>query len=66
MSTILNWFNSNTVFIEVEQALYADMVKDSKDASFYAAAKCTKAKLVTGNVKHYPVEEMITVLWEMP
>lgn len=63
--TIIKWFRENAIFIEVEEEQYTCNVSDKKDAAFYAAAKATKSRLVTGNVKHYPIEEMITMLWEM-
>lgn len=65
IETVLTWFQNNAIFIEVEENRYMAQVVDSKDVMFYAAARCTKARLVTGNVKHYPVEEMITMLWEI-
>lgn len=65
ITTIIRWFRDNAVFIEVEEDYYLEQVLDKKDVMFYAAAKCTKARLVTGNIKHYPVEEIITMLWEI-
>lgn len=65
IETVLEWFRNNAIFIEVEEERYVNHVLDTKDAMFYAAARCTKARLVTGNIKHYPVEEMITMLWEI-
>lgn len=63
--TVVDWFINNATFIEVDEERYANKVLDKKDVVFYAAAKCTKSRLVTGNIKHYPVEEMITMLWEI-
>ena len=65
VKTVVDWFVRNATFIEVEETNYTNEVLDEKDRIFYAAAKCTKSRLVTGNVKHYPVEEMITMLWEI-
>ena len=65
IETIIEWFRNNAIFIEVEEEQYSREVLDKKDVVFYAAAKCTKSRLVTGNVKHYPVEEIITMLWEI-
>lgn len=28
-------------------------------------AKATKLRLVTGNIKHYPIEEMRTMIWKL-
>ena len=35
------------------------------DAPFYVAARCTGALLVTNNIKHYPVTEWRTMIWEL-
>ena len=39
--------------------------EDIKDIPFYITAKATKSRLVTGNIKHYPIEEMRTMIWEL-
>lgn len=65
IETIIEWFRNNAIFIDVNEDTYLSRVMDPQDAVFYAAARCTKARLVTGNIKHYPVEEMITMLWEI-
>lgn len=60
---LLNWFKENAVWIQV---LESDVpMKDEKDRVFYDLAKSCKAKLVTGNIKHYPVDELVTALWEL-
>lgn len=38
---------------------------DESDRKFFDVAKCLHAKLVTGNFKHYPVDELITSLDEL-
>ncbi len=65
ISFIINWFKTNALLIEVEEQNYASEIIDKKDVPFYAAAKCTHSKLITGNIKHYPVEEFRTMLWEL-
>ena len=65
ISYILNWFKENALLIEVDEEFYASIIADKTDVPFYAAAKCTNSKLVTGNIKHYPVEELRTMLWEL-
>ena len=40
-------------------------MKDEKDRVFYDLAKSCRARLVTGNIKHYPVDELVTALWEL-
>lgn len=42
-----------------------DVVLDKKDLPFYVTARATNSRLVTGNIKHYPVEEMRTMIWEL-
>ncbi len=60
---ILNWFRENAVWIEVSESTIP--MKDKKDRVFYDLAKSCKARLVTGNIKHYPVDELVTALWEL-
>lgn len=60
---ILEWFRSNAVWVEVTKSSVS--VPDEKDRIFYDIAKCCKARLVTGNNKHYPVDELVTSLWEL-
>lgn len=38
---------------------------DPKDAPFYITARCTGALLVTKNIKHYPITEWRTMIWEL-
>ena len=66
VSILLAWFRQNAYLVEVDESdyPYAEM-PDPKDAPFYVAARATKSRLVTGNIKHYPVEEMRTMLWEL-
>lgn len=60
---ILDWFRSNAIWVEVTKSSVS--VPDEKDRIFYDIAKCCKARLVTGNNKHYPVDELVTSLWEL-
>ena len=63
---ILKWFRENALFVEVDEDDYpTDEMIDPKDAVFYVAARSTGARLVTGNIKHYPIVEFRTMLWEM-
>lgn len=59
---LLLWFRENAVWIEVTKSDV--LMPDEKDRIFYDIAKYCKAKLVTGNRKHYPVDELVTSLWE--
>ena len=63
---ILGWFLEHAVLVEVDESDYpkGDM-PDPKDAPFYVAARCTGALLVTKNIKHYPVTEWRTMIWEL-
>lgn len=60
---LLNWFKENAVWIETEKSDIP--IKDEKDRVFYDVAKCCKARLLTGNNRHYPVDELVTSLWEL-
>lgn len=60
---LLSWFRENAVWIEVSES--DTPMKDKKDRVFYDLAKSCKARLVTGNIKHYPVDELVTALWEL-
>lgn len=63
---IVDWFRTNALMVEVNEADYSDAALiDKKDIPFYITAKATKSRLVTGNIKHYPVEEMRTMIWEL-
>lgn len=59
---LLSWFRENAVWVEVSES--DTPMKDEKDRVFYDLAKSCKARLVTGNIKHYPVDELVTALWE--
>ena len=62
----LNWFTEHALFVEVNETDYPeDEMPDAKDAPFYVAARCTGALLVTHNIKHYPVTEWRTMIWEL-
>lgn len=60
---LLSWFRENAVWVEVSES--DTPMKDEKDRVFYDFAKSCKARLVTGNIKHYPVDELVTALWEL-
>lgn len=63
---IIEWFWKNSLIVEVNEVDYRpDEVIDDKDIPFYITAKATKSRLVTGNIKHYPIEEMRTMIWEL-
>lgn len=63
---LIDWFYSNALMVEVNEEDYInEAVLDEKDIPFYVTAKATKSRLVTGNIKHFPVEEMRTMIWEL-
>ena len=63
---VLDWFRDNALFVEVDESDYPkEDMPDSDDAVFYVAARCTGALLVTKNIKHYPVVEWRTMIWEL-
>lgn len=67
INKILKWFRKNAVFIEINEDLSVPFMdkRDKTDKVFYLAARATHSLLVTGNIKHYPVEEWRTMLWEL-
>lgn len=58
----LNWFEENAIWVESKSS--TESVPDEKDRVFYDLAKACRARLITGNVKHYPIDELVTALWE--
>ena len=60
---LLSWFRRNAIWIEVTKSDIE--MPDEKDRIFFDVAKCCKARLLTGNNKHYPVDELVTALWEI-
>ena len=64
---IIEWFRENAIIVEInENEIVSEMEeRDITDKPFYLLARATKSLLVTGNVKHYPVEEWRTMLWEL-
>ena len=63
ISFLLEWFKENAIWIQVSKSNIP--MKDEKDRVFYDLANSCKARLVTGNIKHYPVDELVTALWEL-
>lgn len=62
---VLGGLQSHAIWIEVNEQDYPAAMTDLTDVPFYVAARATGARLVTGNIRHYPVEEWRTMLWEM-
>lgn len=59
---LLNWFEENAIWVEPKSS--TEPVPDEKDRVFYDLAKACRARLITGNIKHYPVDELVTALRE--
>ena len=55
------WFIENAICVEPRQS--HEPMPDEKDQIFYHLAKGCKARLITGNFKHYPVDECVIALW---
>ena len=63
---VLSWFARSSIYVEIDENDYPkDEMPDASDAVFYVAARCTGALLVTKNIKHYPVTEWRTMIWEL-
>ena len=63
---LVEWLYSNALMVEVSEKDYLeDSMIDEKDIPFYIVAKATKSRLVTGIIKHYPIEEMRTMIWKL-
>lgn len=60
---LLDWFRNNAVWVEVTKSDIR--MPDEKDRVFFDIAKCCRARLLTGNIKHYPVHELVTALEEL-
>ena len=59
---ILFWIRLNAEFIEPTPSDVE--MTDESDRIFYDVARCRQARLVTGNLKHYPIAEFISSLDE--
>lgn len=60
---VLNWFENNAIK-STHKKSNIEML-DEKDRAFYDLAKKCNALLVTGNLKHYPADELVTSLNEI-
>lgn len=60
------WVRHNAEFIEPRPSTQ-NVVEmwDEDDRVFFDVARCAKAKLVTRNLRHYPVDELRTQLDEL-
>lgn len=60
---LLDWFRNNSIWVEVTKSDIR--MPDEKDRVFFDVARCCRARLLTGNIKHYPVHELVTALEEL-
>lgn len=66
VSYLLSWIVIHGIWIEpLPSEQRKVFMQDESDRKFFDVAKCLHAKLVTGNFKHYPVDELITSLDEL-
>lgn len=57
---VLDWFDKNAIMIET---IRSDVkMIDESDRVFYDLAKSCGAKLITGNIKHFPIDEIVISL----
>lgn len=57
---VLEWFEKNAIMIETIKS-NINMI-DESDRVFYDLAKSCGAKLITGNSKHFPTDEVVLSL----
>ena len=63
---LLSWFVIHGLWIEpLPSSAERFPMVDESDRKFFDVAKCLRANLVTGNFKHYPVDELVTSLNEL-
>ena len=64
---VMDWFRQNSILVEVNENQSVPEMddKDPSDKPFYLLARSTRALLVTGNIKHYPVEQWRTMIYEL-
>ena len=61
----LLWVKRNATFIEPLPTSQEQVeMKDEDDRIFFDVAKCVKARLITRNLKHYPIDELRTSIDE--
>jgi predicted nucleic acid-binding protein len=60
------WMRTNAIYIEPRPSTQQQVqMKDEDDRIFFDVAKCVNAKLITRNVKDYPIHELITSISEL-
>lgn len=60
------WIRRHGIFIEPKPTDQEHVaMNDEDDRAFFDVAKCADAKLITRNVKDYPVHELITMIDEL-
>lgn len=56
-TSLLDWFEFNG-FSVVAKPIDDEFI-DESDKKFYEVAKSSGAKLITGNLKHYPIDDQV-------
>lgn len=60
--SLLDWFESSGRSVVVDPV--EDPFVDEADRKFYEVAKFCQAKLITGNVKHFPSDPLVVTVAE--
>ena len=62
----LLWVRRNALFIEPLPTTHNQVeMGDEDDRVFFDVARCAKARLITRNLKHYPIDEIRTAIDEL-
>ena len=63
---LMDWIRKNSYQIEPLPTRREQVeMKDEDDRPFYDVARCLNARLITRNYRHYPVDELVTLIDEM-
>lgn len=57
VNALLDWFTENGQLV-IAEPLALDFI-DQADKKFYEVAKYCQASLITGNIKHFPVDDLV-------
>ena len=60
INALLDWFEDNGLSVVAAPA--AEKFPDEADRKFYEVAKFCQAKLITGNIKHFPADPLVTTV----
>lgn len=60
INSLLDWFETNGRSVVV--APIEEQFVDEADKKFYEVAKFCQAKLITGNIKHFPTDPLVVTV----